>query len=572
MIATILLLLGIIFLHELGHWLAARIWRFRTPVLSVGIGPRLFHFRWADTEWRLCLLPLGGYVELPELSRQYRVSFQFSQPSLPVVEYVAAANGRRVATPFQRIVIAAAGPFVNLLLAVAFVALLVMSSVPIPAALSSSEVGFPIPGALEYEKRGDELRAGDQILMGESPNASSATATISTLYLPGGTMRRLSVLAPPADADAEAKVRTLSVRLSPAFRAGELVPLPVIPQEPIVIQAVVTDGADSGNISIAAAARLRPGDAWRKLDGLHLSCPAELAWRLREAAGREVTAELERDGKVVTQNFNVPPRPSKRAQLPAWLGFTVKTEHEGANLIYVRHLSVAAQIAGMEEALAGVAPAGERDAGMLGLVDFVSERMEREGVAGLVMVAAILNLVVLIFNLLPIPPLDGGRIAEGGLELIIRRPFPAFLTLWKDAFSTGFILTLLLGVLLTDLTSAGSAAIRQVQSQPPPAGKSPRGDEPSPAPGPAADRRDTNAAEASAPPTNAAAGDVAAAPPGATEPGATASPTAPPLPEATRRLRTTLRWLRAAENAMRGETAAADTTNPATTTETGGAP
>lgn len=60
----ILMLGGLIFLHEGGHFLAAKWMGMPVEVFSLGFGPRLLGFKWRETDVRLCLLPLGGYVKL----------------------------------------------------------------------------------------------------------------------------------------------------------------------------------------------------------------------------------------------------------------------------------------------------------------------------------------------------------------------------------------------------------------------------------------------------------------------------------------------------------------------------
>lgn len=60
----ILMLGGLIFLHEGGHFLAAKSMGMPVEVFSLGFGPRIFGFKWRETDVRLSLLPLGGYVKL----------------------------------------------------------------------------------------------------------------------------------------------------------------------------------------------------------------------------------------------------------------------------------------------------------------------------------------------------------------------------------------------------------------------------------------------------------------------------------------------------------------------------
>ena len=54
----------VIFFHELGHFMAARAMGVRVEAFSIGFGPRLFGFRRGSTDWKICLIPLGGFVKM----------------------------------------------------------------------------------------------------------------------------------------------------------------------------------------------------------------------------------------------------------------------------------------------------------------------------------------------------------------------------------------------------------------------------------------------------------------------------------------------------------------------------
>ncbi len=83
----ILFLCPLIFFHELGHFLFARLFKVRVEVFSLGFGPKLFKFKKGFTEYAVSLIPLGGYIkmfgddpmlkdEIPEEDRKYSFSFQ----------------------------------------------------------------------------------------------------------------------------------------------------------------------------------------------------------------------------------------------------------------------------------------------------------------------------------------------------------------------------------------------------------------------------------------------------------------------------------------------------------------
>ncbi|MFN7651464.1 MAG: site-2 protease family protein, partial [Acidobacteriota bacterium] len=108
----VLVLLGImILIHELGHYWAARYFDVRVEAFSFGFGPRLFGFRRGETDFRVSLVPFGGYVKM--------TGEQAADEDAP--DGPGAADPRSfLAKPrWQRMIIAFAGPAMNILLALA---------------------------------------------------------------------------------------------------------------------------------------------------------------------------------------------------------------------------------------------------------------------------------------------------------------------------------------------------------------------------------------------------------------------------------------------------------------------
>ena len=64
-IVLVILVLGLlIFIHELGHFLVAKLSNVKVEAFSIGMGPKIFSKKRGETEYRLCLLPIGGYVSI----------------------------------------------------------------------------------------------------------------------------------------------------------------------------------------------------------------------------------------------------------------------------------------------------------------------------------------------------------------------------------------------------------------------------------------------------------------------------------------------------------------------------
>ena len=104
--AAALVLGGCVFVHELGHFIAARLAGVEVKIFSLGFGPRLAGFRRGPTDYRLSLVPLGGYVKMTGESLD-----EETPPEKEAVSFAHQKVGRRLA-------IVAAGPAMNFVMAV----------------------------------------------------------------------------------------------------------------------------------------------------------------------------------------------------------------------------------------------------------------------------------------------------------------------------------------------------------------------------------------------------------------------------------------------------------------------
>ena len=105
-LAVICVLGGLIFFHELGHFLVARSMGMGVSVFSLGFGKRLFGFQRGKTDYRVCAFPLGGYVQLVG-----------DAPDAELPEGFSAEESFSRRPPWQRMLVVLAGPVFNFLLA-----------------------------------------------------------------------------------------------------------------------------------------------------------------------------------------------------------------------------------------------------------------------------------------------------------------------------------------------------------------------------------------------------------------------------------------------------------------------
>ncbi|MBN2332072.1 MAG: RIP metalloprotease RseP [Deltaproteobacteria bacterium] len=120
-ISTIVVLGTLIFVHELGHFLVAKLCGVRVLIFSLGFGPKVFGFKKGETEYLLSAVPLGGYVKM--LGEGKESEDQDVSAADEPFSYAAK-------TPLQRLAIVFAGPFTNILFAAMIFSLVYLYGVP----------------------------------------------------------------------------------------------------------------------------------------------------------------------------------------------------------------------------------------------------------------------------------------------------------------------------------------------------------------------------------------------------------------------------------------------------------
>src|SRR6516164_11857850 len=143
-----LLILGVIIvIHELGHFLVAKFFRIKVETFSVGFGPRLIGFRKGETDYRISAFPLGGYVKMAG--------------ETPMDEIKGLEHEFLSKPKWQRFLVAAAGPAMNVILAIGLITGLYLYGTDVPEFLiGQAVIGIVEPGS-PAEKAG--LKPGDQI-------------------------------------------------------------------------------------------------------------------------------------------------------------------------------------------------------------------------------------------------------------------------------------------------------------------------------------------------------------------------------------------------------------------------
>ena len=117
-VACILLFSFAVFIHEFGHFVAAKLLGFKVEVFSIGFGPALWKKTYKGVEYRISAIPFGGYVALPQLDPEGTKAIENGNAKKEDGDSSEESDASP-ATPLRRIIVAFAGPFGNIVLAVA---------------------------------------------------------------------------------------------------------------------------------------------------------------------------------------------------------------------------------------------------------------------------------------------------------------------------------------------------------------------------------------------------------------------------------------------------------------------
>jgi regulator of sigma E protease len=205
-ILSFIVVLGVlIFVHEFGHFLFAKLFRVGVEKFSLGFGPRIVGKQIGETEYRISAFPLGGYVKMVGENGEEELSPEDTERS-----FMAKA-------PLKRVIIVAAGPVFNLLFA--YVAFIAVCMIGIPSA--TSKIGDVMKDKPAIRAG---IRAGDRIAAVNGAPVSRWNDMAERIAGSGGK---------PLDLVVERNGKTFTVRVSPEMRTakdllGDTVTTPVI--------------------------------------------------------------------------------------------------------------------------------------------------------------------------------------------------------------------------------------------------------------------------------------------------------------------------------------------------------
>lgn len=415
----LLVLIGVmIIIHELGHYWAARYFKIKVSTFSIGFGPRLAGFQVGDTEFRVAWIPFGGYVRMAG-----------EQPNDE-----PDPDGFLARPRWQRLIVVFAGPAMNIVLAVALLSGLYMVRYPkLASAGGPAAVGFVKPGS-PAAKAG--VQEGDVIVQLESqPNPTWEDILLREVVSAG---RPLPIL---------------------VQRGQERIPLTVTPELDPAAGVGLAGWAEKTQIEVgglvagmdAEKKGLQRGDVLLRINGQPINTVYRIHEVLKSCDGKPVEIVYRRAGldrSVMIQpslsdtgggaqrwmiGVELAPRVTyTRLAFGAAVRESLRQNAKGATLIY-QFLHSILERRSSPKSLEGPIRIAQ-----------LSGEAAREGPTAFFNLMATVSLNLAIFNLLPIPILDGGVILLLLIEMVIRRDLS--LSFKEAVFKVGFVFLMMVVV------------------------------------------------------------------------------------------------------------------------------
>jgi regulator of sigma E protease len=422
----------LVFVHELGHFLAAKRVGIRVLKFQLGFNPTVLSVRRGDTEYGIGALPLGGYVKMAGESPEEAERDERGQLVKRSDEFLSKSKWER----FQVLIM---GPVMNILLALVLTAIVLYQGVEKGAYEDQPPVVGVVAAGSPASK--SDIRPGDKII-------SVAGRDVDTweqfLIAVGSRPNREVEIKLLRNGFEQTRKVTPAVVGQSRFEFGDIGVLPGVHPH---VRSVQSGGA-------AEKAGLKTEDIVVAVNDQ----PITFSYQLKEAIAKhpdeQITLKLLRDG----QSLTVPATPEKNGK-EGLLGIgigdeTVKTKPGVGAAIQIsveKNLEYGRLIFQTLWGLATGETSPKQLMGPVAIAQLSGESAQLGWIALFTLMASIsLNLGLL--NLMPIPVLDGGHIFIMGLEGLARRDFSVRVK--EKMLLAGFvvILMLMVTVIYNDLT------------------------------------------------------------------------------------------------------------------------
>ncbi len=415
-VVSFLVLVGVIVVvHELGHFLVAKFFKVRVEAFSFGFGPRLFGVKYGETDYKVSLLPLGGYVKMTgEAAEQ---NLQVGGDAAAPLADAASDPGSLLAKPrWQQMLIGFAGPAANFVLAFALMLFYFAFLNEVPN-IRTVRLEWIKPGSAAAQAG---LRPGDRVT-GFAGVANPDWKTFHDLA-DHNAGQRVPIAVERGGQSIQTTLQLQGHASGDGIDLEEAGIYEQIYPNPIVIASLLA-GAP------ADQAGLKPGDELLAFDGYAFHSFAPLFDYLADGKGAPITLTVRRNGAVL------PPIVVKPYQVDStWrLGFTRSPMKEPPVRLQPMPLGRAVvsstdfcedssrMIVDLLKKLFTHQASIKEVSGPIGIMQIAGDAATSHSWQYIFELSAGISINLGIFNLLPFPILDGGMILFLAIESLLRR-------------------------------------------------------------------------------------------------------------------------------------------------------
>jgi regulator of sigma E protease len=416
-VVSMAVVLGIMILvHEFGHYAAAKWFGVRVEVFSIGFGRRLAGFRRGGTDYRISALPIGGYVKMAGEN--------------PLESRSGAADEFMTHPRWQRFVIAIAGPAMNIILAVAILTGVFMVHYEHPLFLDQpAVVGWVLensPAAKAGVEQGDRIVRID--------GAQNPTWEDVMLKAMIGSKQPLDVAIQRGNQIVEKQIQPQPDGSEQYGTIGWL------PDQPVIVTELEPDMP-------AAKAGLKLGDDIVAVNGTPMHSLFSVIHFLQRNGSKPVDVTTIRNGQQLNLQM-IPVQTEDNGQKAYRLGFRSEPVHvdklpfaQALNRSLEENKKYSLLIVDLVQKMVQRKVSIKQMEGPIGIARASGDAARQPGWTPLLSLMAMISLNLGIFNLLPIPILDGGIIMLLIIEAIMRRDIS--MRIKERIYQTAFVFLLL---------------------------------------------------------------------------------------------------------------------------------
>lgn len=424
-------LMILVFIHELGHFLAAKLFGMRVERFSVGFPPRIWGFKKGDTDYCIGATPLGGYVKISGMVDE-SMDTEFLNKDPEPWEY-------RSKPVWQRMIVITAGVIFNMILAFFIFTGMTLNNGKLTLPVENVEGIYVPESTLLYEIG---FRTDDKIVGVNGEKVAAFEDLVSPAYLTSSNLNYQVI------------------------RNGEEVDIPVPPnfldslQTRGFISQIFTLPSSISSVSLgtpAEKAGLLAGDRIIAADSIEVKYWIQLTTLISEAEGKPIAFKVQRDDSVLEMTIApdaetnmlgiASPTLAMAGGEHVELGF-FESIQEGWNQTWDQTTGI---IGGFARMISGDISLRQNLGGPIAIASITRQATDQAGWDGFWQITALLSITLAIMNILPIPALDGGHLVFLIYEGIARKEPSEKVKVVAQNIGFFVLLTLMVFVIFNDV-------------------------------------------------------------------------------------------------------------------------